>query len=340
MLAPIFRRGARGYKNFHRRYPAARWILFGILLSIVVNQRKGFYEWVHQQPDARLIILWALTSLVIATATFAYEFMYVYTSAANRPVRAAAHKDLDAMTSRDSCETTDSGDSDYLQVSDDDEDNVVGRLDMVSDKNNGELSKNSDHIQERLFLAARSGDLEYIQRVHRSTSPPQPWSGPVTFITCAAAEGGQGEVLEWLMSDAGGNCPLAELVCGYAAEKGDMPMLRWLQDNGAPPLDEDVSFCAAKGGQLETFVWLVEVAKCPVDLEDCCRGLVEGSQRAYKTRSVGDLALALAATGDREANVEAEAKEGAWTGAESEVSAERQKLRVYIERQIQKSDMW
>lgn len=81
-----------------------------------------------------------------------------------------------------------------------------------------------------------------------------------------AAGGGQVHVLEWLRERG---APWGE-TCTQAAENGQLDALKWARERGAP-WDEEVCEAAACNGCLEALKWLV-ASGCPFDRQYCLEG--------------------------------------------------------------------
>lgn len=100
--------------------------------------------------------------------------------------------------------------------------------------------------------AAKGGHLEVLQWIN---------SGTLFYhssITSGAAEGGL-RVLQWVVTEGRWrNQPKWHLnTCAIAAGKGDLPMLKWVKERGAP-WSNDVTYEAAKEGHLEVLMWAID----------------------------------------------------------------------------------
>ena len=121
---------------------------------------------------------------------------------------------------------------------------------------------------ERLCaLLARKGELSLLKHVRASG---RSWDDSVVH---AAAAAGNIDILEWILRENRENPLENQVLCvtratsNTAAAHGHIDLLLWLSLAHFIPFVVETAAHAAKGGQLETLVWLTDARfeRCPTD---------------------------------------------------------------------------
>ena len=117
-------------------------------------------------------------------------------------------------------------------------------------------------------MAAKQGDLEMLQWLHRNGCP---WNEE----TCmCAAEKGHLEILQWARMNG---CPWNERTCSLAARNGHLGVLQWAHINGCS-WNENTCASAARNGQMEVLQW-AQTNGCPWNASTCSCAAEMGTWR-------------------------------------------------------------
>lgn len=112
--------------------------------------------------------------------------------------------------------------------------------------------ENNKYLASVYIYAAYAGHISVIEwALEKNIGVGDDDTYDKACVTCAAAEGGQIETLEWLRNNG---FEWENLTCSGAAKGGHLDVLKWLRSEGCP-WNNDVYMQAAKNGYIDIVKW-------------------------------------------------------------------------------------